>query len=244
MHREHMIASDTFTLLFAVGLGLALLAILVSLIAFVRLWQTGFRGWGHTFQALLGGLVLIAPLGIAVYWADIYPRANDVATSGPLPELILDENKSDTPLAAKERAEAFPTAVARTYALPPDRVLALVAALVSDRQWDTRLRREPVAPSTPGRMNALAMTLFGYRDEVGFLVSWTAEGSIVSMRSASLYGLSDLGANGRRIEAFLAALDKATLEAQRQGPIRDAPTPDAAPEDEQANGDAAATAGN
>ncbi len=237
MHRQRMITSETFTLLFAIGLSLALLAILVGLIALVRLWQTGFRGWGYALQGLLLGLVLITPLGIAGYWAMTYPPANDVATTGALPQLILDDNQTQTRLSPAATAKAFPTAIARSYALPPMRVFRLVASLLAERQWEIRVKREPVAPARAGRINALAMTLTGYRDEVAILVGWAGQGSVVSMRSASLYGLDDLGENGRRIEAFLADLDKAVVEEQRQGPISDGPESDAAPEGgEEENG--------
>ena len=72
------------------------------------------------------------------------------------------------------------------------------------------------------------MTLVGFRDEVAILINWAEDGStLVSMRSASLFGLDDLGANGLRIEAFLTDLDTAVTEAQRQEPIFDGLTPGA-----------------
>ena len=228
MHRERIIASDTFTLLFGIGLALACLAILFGLIALVRLWQTGFRGWGKTSQALLLGLILVSPLGMASYWATIYPATSDVATTGVVPKLLIEGAASETPLAQGLREVAFPTAVARSYGLPPDKVFSLVAGLAVAQGWDIRFRREPVAPKTAGRINALAMTWFGYRDEVAIRIGWTGTGSVVSMRSASLFGLDDLGTNGRRIEAFLAALDQAVTEAERQGPISEGATPDGA----------------
>lgn len=222
MHRERMVASDTFTLLFGIGLVLALLAILIALIALVRLWQTGFHGWDKALQALVLGLILVSPLGIAIYWGMEYPATSDVATSGELPQFVIEGNSSRTPLAADIRASAFPTAVARNYALPPQKVFSLVANLVKAQGWEIRFRREPVAPDNAGRLNALAMTWCGYRDEVAIRIGWTDTGSVVSMRSASLFGLDDLGANGRRIEGFLTALDQAVIEAEREGPISDA----------------------
>ncbi len=226
MHRERMVAGDTFTLLFGIGLVLALLAILTGLVALVRLWQTGFRGWDKALQALILGLVLVSPLGIAAYWATQYPATSDVATTGETPDLVIEADDSEPPLAQDARAKAFPTAVARSYTLPPDKVFSLVAGLVAAQGWEIRFRREPVGPDGAGRINALVTTWFGYRDEVALRIGWAASGTVVSMRSASLFGLDDLGANGRRIEAFLAGLDQAVLEAERQGPIGEVPTPD------------------
>lgn len=242
MHRERMVASDTFTLLFGIGLALAFLAILAGLIALVRLWQTGFRGWDKALQALILGLIMVSPVAIAAYWATSYPDTSDVATTGELPRLVIDGGDAEVPLAQEARAVAFPTAVARTYTLPPSKVFSLVVGLVAAQNWEIRFRREPVAPDTAGRLNALAMTWFGYRDEVAIRIGRADAGSVVSMRSASLFGLDDLGANGRRIEAFLAALDHAVIEAERQGPIGDAPAPDGAGAETTENDGGAASA--
>lgn len=226
MHRERMIASDAFTILFGIGLALAALAIIVSLIAFGRLWQSGFKGWSRTLQAFVLGVVLIAPAGVGLTWALTYPPTNDVTTNGPLPALTIARNPIGYRLSAEETFRAFPNAVARTYPLPPDRVFDLAVGLVTDRQWESRIRRKPVSPAYPGRIHALAMTLLGFRDEVAILIDWAEDGdALVTMRSASLFGLDDLGANGLRIEAFLTDLDTAVTEAQRQEPIFDGLTP-------------------
>ncbi len=225
MHRQRMIPFDTFTLLFGLGLGLAVLAVVISLIALTRLWHSGFRGWVYAVQALALGLVLASPIGIAAYLALVFPPTSDVATTGPLPMLAIAERSDAGLLSRQETERAFPNAVARTYPLPPDQVFALVARLVTERQWETRIKRQPVAPAYPGRLHALAMVWLGYRDEVAIEVSWAVEGSLVSMRSASLYGIDDLGANGKRIEDFLVDLDRTVTEAQRQGPIFEGLTP-------------------
>lgn len=234
MHRERLLQSDTFTILFSIGVLLALLTIFVSLISFARLWQSGFRGWARTAQAFIMGLALIVPLVVAMNWAMTYPPTNDVATAGTVPELIMSQSTEDRRLSPEATLRAFPTVVSRTYALSPHTVFALIARLVNERQWEIRLKREPVEPAYPGRLHALAMTLLGFRDEVAILVSWTSEGAMVSMRSASLFGLDDLGANGRRIEDFLSALDQAVTDAQRQGPIIEGLTPGSEPQPESA----------
>ncbi|MBU1175238.1 MAG: DUF1499 domain-containing protein [Alphaproteobacteria bacterium] len=228
MHRERMIGSDAFTLLFAIGLALAALAVAVSIIALMRLWQSGFRGWSRTLQALLLGLFLVAPAGIAISWAVTYPPTNDVATLGPLPELAIARNPLAHRLAEAETLRAFPNAVARTYPMAPGDVFDLAVGLVTERQWEARIRRRPVAPAYQGRIHALAMTLLGFRDEVAILIDWTESGTIVSMRSASLFGVDDLGTNGKRIEAFLIDLDAAVTEAQRRAPIIEGLTPGSA----------------
>ena len=225
MHRQRMLTSETFTYVFGAGLALAILAVILSFIAFVRLWQSGFRGWGKSFQALFLGLILAAPIGLGIYWASLFPQTSDVATDGTLPSLDIAPPSRAGVLSRAETLEAFPNAVARTYPLSPDKVFALAADLVARRQWEVRIRRQPVAPAYAGRLHALAMTWIGYRDEVAILVDWAGTGAVVSMRSASLYGIGDLGTNGRRIEAFLSDLDQAVTEAQREEPILENPAP-------------------
>lgn len=226
MHRERMIASDSFAILFALGLVLAAIAVIVSLIAFVRLWQSGFRGWGRTFLGLILGAALVSPAVIATSWAMSYPLANDVTTTGPVPSLAIARNPYAQRLSTKETAEIFPNAAARTYPLDPDTVFLLAARLINERQWEARIRREPVPPAIPGRIHALAMTLLGFRDEVALLIDWAEDdGTLVTMRSASLFGMNDLGVNGQRIEAFLTDLDTAVTEAKRETPIIEGLTP-------------------
>ncbi len=226
MHRQRMIPSDTFTLIFAIGLALAVLSIIVSLFAFVRLWRSGFSGWGRTFQALILGLVLASPIGVAISWTAIYPPTNDVATNGTLPTLSIARHSDARLLSREDTVRIFPTALARTYPLTPDKVFALAADLAGERQWDIRIRRRPVAPAYPGRLQALDMTFLGYRDEISILVDWSDSGAVVSMRSASIYKFDDFGSNGRRIEAFLSELDRAVTEELRREPIVNEPVLD------------------
>ena len=108
MHRERVIASDAFTILFGIGLALAALAIIVSLIAFARLWQSGFRGWSRTLQAFVLGGILLAPAGVGMTWAVTYPPTNDVATNGPLPALTMVTTPSDTGCRRPKRCAPFP----------------------------------------------------------------------------------------------------------------------------------------
>ena len=64
--------------------------------------------------------------------------------------------------------------------------------------------------STPdtGLIEATATTnLLHFKDDVAIRITKTdAGGSILDVRSVSRVGMSDLGANAARIEAFIAAL--------------------------------------
>ena len=53
MHRSGAIASSAFEVTEAVAVGFALLAFILSVGAFARIWTTGDRGWGRAVTGLL-----------------------------------------------------------------------------------------------------------------------------------------------------------------------------------------------
>ena len=223
LHRERFITGDLF-LVAAVLAGLvALFALLISLIALARLWHTGDQGWGKALAGLALALLCLAPFGWYGSLTLRYPPATDMATTerGALP-LVFEPGTAAMPaprlLTPAQQAAIFPNAQMRTYPLAPEQTFAMLERMVADRGWDVRLLREPTADS-PGRINAQAMTLPGWREEAVLRVTPIAEGSRVDMRSASLNALHDFGSNGQRIEEFLTALDDAVTVPLRDNPV-------------------------
>lgn len=219
LHRARVIDSTTFDLLLYVMTGVALAAVLTGLIALVRLWRTGDRGWGLAALGIVLGAIVLSPAAYALYQIMRYPAAADVTTANAgVPALLLSRGHTGAMLAEAETARYFPKAVMRTYQLPPAQVTELAANLVTSSGWDLRVRRESVQ-NQPARIGAVVTTLPGWRDEVVIEIEPAAMGARVDMRSASLAATKhDLGANGARIEYFLSALDDAVKEAQRVSP--------------------------
>jgi len=210
LHRTQALADDSFITILMVALFIAALGLVVGIVAYVRLWRSGDRGWGKATIGVIFGLICLSPV---IYGAALfvrYPVVNDVSTdlASPLP-LVL---KPDAPpISATLQAQiiaVFPAMVSRTYQLDAKAVFSLVEQLVADRGWDIRVRRLPGSNNNAGRINAVAMTLFGWRDEIALRASPGINGTRVDMRSVSLFGVSDLGVNARRIESFLSALDR------------------------------------
>lgn len=86
--------------------------------------------------------------------------------------------------------------------VPPEQVHARALQLVLQQGW-TLID----ASAEQGRIEATAETLFfGFKDDVVIRIQSEGEGSRVDMRSVSRVGRSDLGANARRIQTFLAVL--------------------------------------
>jgi hypothetical protein len=229
LHREQLITSADFAVVEAVAAAVAALAVFLALGAFGRLWMTGDQGWSKAGWGLFFGIVCLLPFAYLGYEATRYPMVNEVTTdiADPLP-LATAGRVAPTSAALRERiAATFPNVQTRSYPVDATEMFTIVDDLVEARGWDIRTRRAPPTALDIGQINAIAVTLFGWRDEVAIRVTGTAQGSLIDMRSVPLGGLHDFGENGRRIEEFLVALDqKITLT------LRDAPQAPAAPDTE------------
>jgi len=229
LHREQLITSADFAVIEAVAAGVASLAVFLALGAFGRLWLTGDQGWSRAGWGLFFGIVCLLPFAYLGYLAAQYPMVNEVTTdvANPLP-LITEVRIAPTSAALRDRIDAtFPNVQTRTYPIEATEMFTIIDDLVEARGWDVRTRRAPPTALDVGQINAIAVTLFGWRDEVAIRVTGTATGSTIDMRSVPLSGFHDFGENGKRIEEFLLALDqKITLT------LRDAPQTSAAPDSE------------
>ncbi len=154
-----------------------------------------------------GVLLMLPSLALGLLQGACAPLINDISTDRESPPVYLVEPPAD-PAYDKARLVA-PTERAygdlRNLALdaPPARVFEAVRALVAARGW--RVAAEDAAAR---RVQAVAVTRrLRFRDDVVIEVRpRPGGGSVVAMRSKSRVGKGDLGANARRIRAFLADL--------------------------------------
>jgi len=225
LHRQQVITTEAFHTMALVALIVAGLSLFLSLGALVRLWITGDRGWDRAFGGLLLSLLCLAPFVYGFVEASRYPRVTDVSTSPDLKLALLAPAPGVDPTVDQAAIEAaFPNAHTRTYPLDAPRLYEVVSKLVSDWGWDVRLRQAPPTARGTGQIDAVVTTWLGWRDAVAIRVSTGTEGGVVDMRSASLTpSLSDLGANGKRIEEFLLALDSAVTTVLRNSVLAPAP---------------------
>ncbi len=89
-------------------------------------------------------------------------------------------------------------------------VFSTTASVVADQGWEV-VTESPV----DGRLEATAVTgWFGFKDDVMVRVSSDVEGqSIVNVRSTSRVGMSDLGANSKRVRDLLDDLETSLHKA-------------------------------
>lgn len=224
MHREAMLGTNDFEALLALGTAIAALALLFGLIAIVTLWFSGDRGWGRAFAGTILGALCLAPAAYAAYEYTRYPVVLEMSTDVvDRPELVAAIPEDRTDRATLEAAQiAFPNARTRDYQIAAPVLFGLVRDLVTAQGWETILTRVPADAASTGQINARVKTLFGWTDEVAIRLDGDLDGVTVAMRSASLTNIHhDLGGNGRRVEAFLVALDNAVTAY-----LRDMPPPD------------------
>ncbi|MCF6325778.1 MAG: DUF1499 domain-containing protein [Devosiaceae bacterium] len=218
MHRNQLLNSETFQILLMSAVTLALLAVFIGIAAYFRLWQTGDHGWGKSTMGIFLGLICLSPIAYGASLALNYPFANDVSSNIQRPPQLLANLQTAvrTTLSQEETAIFFPAISTRIYEMGPEVLFEAVEDLVRERGWEIRIQRKPGANST-GTINAMAMTFLGWRDEVAIRLEPNISGTRFDMRSASLNGAHDLGANGIRVEKFLTDLDGVVLEIKETG---------------------------
>lgn len=185
------------------GAAAALLALLFMLPSRRR-----HGGAASAICALLIGTAVAAPPLLLYRQARELPPIHDISTDLRNPPRFVTleparrmaPNGVDYPAESQRlQGDAYPDIQTFEIATPltPTFQRALRAAEAMDWQIVS------VAPAD-GRIEATAHTLmFGFKDDVVIRVSAAPQGSKVDVRSASRVGRSDLGANAKRIRAYL-----------------------------------------
>lgn len=140
----------------------------------------------------------------------IFPACGAVGAGGlPAPPpmdiaAIVRPASPNTALAGPAGLSPMPDIVVPSFPLPPDRLYAAIEAVAA-----AQLRTYPAAEYGYIRQAhyVVRSATWNFPDLVTVSVSGPAEGpSTLVVYSRSVYGHSDLGANRKRVEAWLAAL--------------------------------------
>jgi uncharacterized protein (DUF1499 family) len=155
--------------------------------------------------------LVLALMGMQFFTVSSVPPIHDISTDTADPpefsELATQRGPAANSLdyggeevAAAQQA-AYPWVVPLETALDPKTAVTRAAATLTDMGLEV-----VVTDPERGRVEAIATTFwFGFRDDLVVRVRPAASGSgsIVDVRSVSRVGVSDLGANARRIGRFL-----------------------------------------
>jgi len=202
-----------FTVL-AGGVVIAAVAVLIS----IRGLATAARAKARftLAQALLGLALGIATAALPAWQFQVarsVPAIHDITTDPQNPPVFvaLAAARAASPngdayggskVAAAQEA-GYPDIKPLELSMPAAQVFDAALAIARSMGWD-------IAAAEPGegRIEATATTLwFGFKDDIVIRVRPDAPGTRLDIRSASRVGKSDVGANARRIRAYLGRLE-------------------------------------
>ena len=216
-HRFGYLQTVDFIPVLGVVVVLAVAALLLAARAFYRLWHYSDRGGRNLIVGASIALVVLTPFGLVLYRALTQPMLHDVSTDVEDPPVLRFAAGSRTPdmnpVASYTEEERrlqlaeYPQVTGRRYDLGIDRVVTAISKIVEDRGWRI-VSPWTTSPEGDASLEALVTTpILGFRVDVAIRVTNEGRSTYVDMRSASRYGVHDLGDNAARIKAFLADLD-------------------------------------
>ena len=161
--------------------------------------------------ALLLNVLVAAPPLYQSMLAQRLPKIHDISTDTEDPPSFVSvlplrqgaRNPVDYPPAtAAQQKQGYPDIAPLRLPVPPDQALASAERAARAMGWQI----VDVSPASL-RIEATDTTLFfGFKDDIVIRVRPAAQGSVVDVRSLSRIGGSDVGANARRVRAYLARL--------------------------------------
>lgn len=174
------------------------------------------HGLALTSRFLLATVICCLTAAPAAFYgvkAKNLPRIHDISTDVenppefvavlPLRKDAKNPAQYDPKVAPLQRA-AYPDISSIQVPKSPALAFKLAEQVASAMKWDI-VSAEPAAL----RIEATATTLlFGFKDDIVIRVSADGANSKVDIRSASRIGVSDIGANARRIRAFTKRLEE------------------------------------
>ncbi|MBB6523280.1 DUF1499 domain-containing protein [Pseudoteredinibacter isoporae] len=199
-------------LLMLIVAALGALALLVCLYALFAK-NTALRN-SSLVAVFIGALPVFAILGTVGLAAFSVPPIHDISTDTSRPPLFVSAlvERSESDNSIDYNSEKLPDIQAKSY--PDIKPLRLSSSpldtfnkakkVVEDMGWALQWE-----DAKTGHIEALVESaVFGFKDDVIIRIEPSASGSVLDMRSASRVGVSDLGANAKRIRAFMDAMQR------------------------------------
>jgi hypothetical protein len=179
------------------GFCLAAAGFVICQVLVIHNWRTGkavsraaLAGW------ILAFICVIVPLGMKRMALNV-PVHNDYTTDPQDPPAFTVTPKPGP-------ASAWPELEGKVLEAPEEEAFERALRIANDMGWEI-----VKADAKAGHIEAVATTAwFGFKDDVVIRVRPEKGMSRVDVRSASRVGKSDLGANARRIKAYMKRLGK------------------------------------
>lgn len=217
-HRYGMVETWAFVWIAALVAALAVLAILLAVVGFGRLWSRGDKAGKASLAAVLVSALVLTPFGVAAYLSRHHPELHDVSTDLSEPPIFSRAARSRTsdmnPIGvisaetAVLQREAYPEISGRRFEASIERVMAAADVVIAERGWTVGAHTTDGMVGGEISVELVAPSLI-LRLPTDVVIRFTDEGesTFVDMRSNTRYGRHDLGENARRIRGFLDQLD-------------------------------------
>lgn len=178
--------------LLGVSFLLALIAIFVGVVGLIR---------SQSPPAAAAAVVAAAVIGLQLRFilpAFGAPPINDITTDLEDPPQFV--GAAYDPAFVEQQSRAYPELQPLELAVSMPAAFDRALAAAEQLGWEI-VERDP----TRGHLRAVDTTFwFGFKDDVVVRIRETGNGSRIDVRSKSRVGRGDVGANARRIRAFLA----------------------------------------
>ena len=205
---------------FGASIAMALLSILVCLAAFPAIWFDGQIGGKRLWGTFLRSLLIILPALALSYFYFSRPAFSDLSTN-PIdpPEFVTSwqvrqdaDNSLDlASLSVREQqALAYPELESKKIEQPIALMHLLVLDELQKQKWELLYISDLKDSRSGSRFEAYIRSMItGLRYVVSVRLRADGEdATILDMRSASLWGLHDLGSNASRITSFMLSVDQ------------------------------------
>lgn len=201
-------------LLYAIAcLGAAILLLLAALLLLLPKFRSSRRAIAQRMLYVVPGTVLLLTmLGGGGDIPPIHDITTDTANPPAFDAAVQARGEGSNSL------ETQPETVAQQLAAYPD-IEPLNSALTAEQAFDTALAVsqamgwEIIAQDKAGGIIEAVDTtpIMAFKDDVVIRITDSGSGSIIDLRSVSRVGVSDLGANAKRIRAFIEQFNSAAV---------------------------------
>lgn len=214
-HRAGLISAIELLPVMAFGFALGAIAFVAGLIALVSLWEKGGVGWSSAARGVIYGGIALVPLSFGFYGLIVHPKLADISTDIENPPALVDYERPEPGEADRQlQREAYSDLVPRRFRVLPEELHTAARQVVERNGWTITSQTPPDLRDVPSRIQAEVRTpLFGFTDYIAIRIEPDPFGARLDVRSASLVGEHDLGANAERIRMFQEDLDAVLLEA-------------------------------
>ncbi|WP_407526731.1 DUF1499 domain-containing protein [Methylobacterium oryzisoli] len=207
----------------AAGVAVAVLAVLLAVGAFVRIWQEGARGLGTAVGGLLVAALVLAYPGYMAARGALLPKLTDVATDIDNPPAFSRSRAADaarggrlppevSPADRALQRESYPQVAPLTLDLGADEAFQLALKAAANRRWQVIEAQKPGGRIGNGRIEAVVRSrLLGLPYDVTVRIRPRADGARIDVRAASRYGDRDFGQNADHVRSYLEELSNLAL---------------------------------